>query len=104
MGLETNEEIFLTDEMVKRIAAAMEAKKVSSKCPLCADGYFSLADGFFAPRIVRRVEDAAKVNLGGRTSYWPCVALYCKECGFTASFSLSGLGLHDLCHEKGEAK
>lgn len=75
------------DALVKLI----NGRFTNLKCPLCANGNFMIADGYFRHQMSDEV--SAGLMLGGPAI--PTVAIICSKCGYVAELAAGVLGLMD---------
>lgn len=79
-----------SEETKQAIVAQLQARHVGTKCPMCGNPKFAIADGY----ITHPVQSSPQAfSVGGNAV--PTVALICTNCGFLSQHALGALGLLD---------
>ena len=83
----------LPQDVIKKISANLEEKKVRLVCPMCGSKVFNVVDGFFSLPLSKNLDGASQMF--GERQVFPCAGMVCENCGFTSFHSLGPLGLMD---------
>jgi len=78
----------LSKKEKERIINILRKRKLLSKCPMCANRSFTIADGYFKHSIDAKLKGFV---LGGPSI--PSIGLVCNNCGFISQHALGVLGL-----------
>jgi hypothetical protein len=81
-------------EVYERILAALSARLPGKKlgnCSICGELKWNIASTFVA---ITTTEEPHQVTLGPKI--WPCVILYCTNCGNSHFLNVVALGLEEL--------
>lgn len=79
----------LNQEEKNKIAQAINQKIQHIKCPMCKNGTFSIAEGYF--NNFMQQGHWSNISIGGPSI--PSIAIICTNCGFISQHALGALGL-----------